>query len=53
MVHAPIEIKVNSSRLLQRAEIERQIENATTDGQQFWRKVGNKHSLVQNHKEEK
>lgn len=42
-----VEIKVNRERLLRSAEIERQIENVTTDGQNFWKKVGEKHNLVQ------
>lgn len=44
-----VEIKVDPERLLRSAEIERQIENATTEGQNFWKKVGEKHQLVQSH----
>jgi len=44
-----IEIKVDAKRLLESAEIERQIENATTEGQNFWKKVAEKHQLVQSH----
>ena len=48
MVHqSKVEIKVNRELLLRNAEIERQIENVTTDGQNFWKKVGEKHNLVQ------
>ena len=48
LVHqSKVEIKVNRERLLRSAEIERQIENVTTDGQNFWKKVGEKHNLVQ------
>ena len=44
-----VEIKVDPERLLRSAEIERQIENATTEGQNFWKKVAEKHQLVQSH----
>lgn len=48
LAHQPkVEIKVNRDRLLRSAEIERQIENVTTDVQNFWKKVGEKHNLVQ------
>ncbi len=48
-VQSKVEITVNPQRLLQSAEIERQIENATTEVQVFWRKVAEKHQLVQSH----
>src|SRR5690554_6615485 len=44
-----VEIKVDPERLLRSAEIERQIENATTEGQNFWKKLAEKHQLVQSH----
>src|SRR5690606_30749463 len=44
-----VEIKVDPERLLRSAEIERQIENATTEGQSFWKKVAEKHHLVHSH----
>src|SRR5690554_2570791 len=48
-VRSNVEITVNPQRLLQSAEIERQIENATTEVQNFWKKVAEKHQLVQSH----
>ena len=48
-VRSNVEITVNPKRLLQSAEIERQIENATTEVQNFWKKVAEKHQLVQSH----
>lgn len=44
-----VEIKVDPERLLQRAEIERQVENMVSEKQNFWKKVGEKHQFVQSH----
>lgn len=35
----PVKIYVNPENLLHHAEIERQVENTYTDGQNFWRKI--------------
>ncbi len=35
----PVKIHVNPENLLHHAEIERQVENTYTDGQNFWRKI--------------
>jgi|SRR5690606_31450076 len=42
-----IEIKVDRSKLLKRAEIERQIDHVNSEVQDFMKKVGEKHSIVQ------
>lgn len=48
VVHqSEVEISVNPELLLRSTDIERQIENVITDGQNFWKKVGEIHKLVQ------
>ena len=48
VVHqSEVEISVNPELLLRSTNIERQIENVITDGQNFWKKVGEIHKLVQ------
>lgn len=42
-----IEIKVDRSKLIKRAEIERQIDHVNREVQDFMKKVGEKHSIVQ------
>lgn len=42
-----VEIKVNARKLLQSAEIERQVENTLTDGQNFWKKVKEINTVVE------
>lgn len=41
-----VEIRVNREQLLRRAEVERQVENVTTDGQNFWKKIKEVNTVV-------
>lgn len=45
-----VEIYVNPNKLLRVAEMERQIDNTATGGQNFWRKVKEVNTVVENYK---
>lgn len=45
-----IEIKVDPTKLLRVAEMERQVDQASSEGQNFWRKVKNVNTVVENFK---
>ena len=47
--HSNIEIYVNPNKLLRVAEMERQVDKASSEGQNFWRKVREVNSVVDNH----
>lgn len=46
--NTPTQIYVNPNKLLRVAEMERQVDNTATNGQNFWRKVKEVNTVVQN-----